>query len=122
MAVNVTHISDPETRNQDRPFTSVVANCATASDCFPQIVRQKTANFKSPDSPQSPVSRRTRRHFVNDVWLSPFLFSTLRIGTRCAFTLVHGDDAATSFTGKDKQASEPFGSQRRIYGNPTSIS
>src|SRR4051794_29390359 len=89
MAVNVTRISDLETRNR---MTSSPVTWKAVSG-FPRIVGRSAANFKSPDSPQSPISWRTRRHFVNDVWPSPFLFSTLRNGTRCAFTLVHGDDA-----------------------------
>jgi hypothetical protein len=48
MAVNLTRISDLETRNRDHQFTGVVANGAAASDCFPQIVRpnQPTSNHQ----------------------------------------------------------------------------
>src|SRR3954447_23567535 len=102
MAVNVTRISDLETRNRDHQFTGVVANRAATSDRFPQNVRRKPANFKSPNSPQSPVLLPARPHSGRMSWPSPFLFSTLRNGTRCAFRSVDGDDPDINFIGREE--------------------
>jgi hypothetical protein len=90
MAVNLTSISDLETRNGDDQFAGVVANCAGRNEeifeqenstvvSFPGTGMRSAANFRSPNSPQSPVSLPTRRHFIRMSWRCPFLFSTLEM-------------------------------------------
>ena len=82
-------------RDGDVQLADVVANHAgTGEEIYEQegtvirIVRRNAANFKSPNSPQSPVSIHGRPHSSRMSWRCPFHFSTLRNGTRCAFRWV----------------------------------
>ena len=90
MAVNSTRICDFESRNGDDQFAGVArtvparVKISTSKLAFRGSC-DKAFNFKSPNSPQSPVSLSTRPHFTRMSWRCPFLFRTLRNGTRCAF-------------------------------------